>query len=316
MTLSLLCLVLCFPGFPAGDERNPYAPSLRLLSDAEEDQLDALIDRFIAADLGKLTGEEAKKAVRDFEKLGPDAIPALIRGLNRAARIEASCPASLIARKLGRMLAATQDRELLDFARENIGAGVGRSRHTPVLEDLRVACMLRKTALRRLPPPAAPMPDSERSLRTLTVNELSRMAGSERGDKLRAVLTELGTRKGDEALNALASAAGSYEKETQQLARTLLDRQLGKESVSRIKEKMSDDRGEMRLSAIRIVNNKAVRADAELIERLADEDETVRAAAHQSLVRRNRGTDLGPKPGASPGEREEAIRRWRQWLEK
>ena len=128
---------------------SPIAPSLQELTDEEEAKLDAIIDRFIDADVGKVHGEEYKKRLHEFDKIGTDGIPALIRGLNRAAAIEGSCPAVVIAKKLARMLSATDDRELLEFARENIGAGVGRTRHSAVLADLRVTCTLRKTVLVR-----------------------------------------------------------------------------------------------------------------------------------------------------------------------
>ena len=136
---------------PAGLETprkpNPFAPSLRELTDEEEKQVDNVIDRFIAYDTGKLRGSDAKQALSDFQKLGPDAVPGLIRGLNRAAKIEHSCPAVTIAKKLSRMLSASRDVELLEFARENIGAGVTQSRHMGVIKDLRVSCMVRKNAL-------------------------------------------------------------------------------------------------------------------------------------------------------------------------
>src|SRR5207244_13235895 len=98
-------------------------------------------------------GEDGKKAGAEFQRLGPEAIPALTRGLNRAAAIEHSCPAVTIAKKLDRMLRASNDAELLEFARENIGAGVTQSRHMGVIRDLRVVCIIRKRNL----PPGAPV---------------------------------------------------------------------------------------------------------------------------------------------------------------
>src|SRR5688572_30752368 len=66
---------------------HPFAPSLPELTEEEEKKLDGIIDRFILYDIGQLRGEEGQKAVREFAKLGPEAIPALIRGINRAAAI-------------------------------------------------------------------------------------------------------------------------------------------------------------------------------------------------------------------------------------
>ncbi len=125
---------------------NPFAPSLPLLTDEEEAKIDAVIDKFIAYDSGKLKGPEGRKAQADFIKLGPEAIPALIRGLNKAAKIEHSCPAVTIAKKLARMLRSSHDMELLQYARENIGAGVEQSRHMGVIKDLRMTCIVQMRA--------------------------------------------------------------------------------------------------------------------------------------------------------------------------
>src|SRR5690242_1754159 len=66
-------------------KHSPYAPSLPYLTKEEEDKLDEIIDRFMDYDIGRLHGQEAAKALKDFKNLGPEAIPALVRGVNRAA---------------------------------------------------------------------------------------------------------------------------------------------------------------------------------------------------------------------------------------
>src|SRR5207245_5092882 len=99
------------------------------------------IKRFIQVDIGRLKGAEAQKALADFKRLGPEASFALIRGLNRAALIEGSCPALVIGRKLETILRSTNDVELLEFARENMGAGVTKSRHLGYLRGLCAGCL-------------------------------------------------------------------------------------------------------------------------------------------------------------------------------
>jgi hypothetical protein len=128
------------------------APSLPETTDEEEKRYDQIIDRFILADTGRLTGPEAQQAIRDFDRLPPQAIFALIRGLNKAAAIDHSCPALQISKKIARQLRTSDDLELLKFARENIGAGVVRSRHADHIKDLRVAISRRMTQVVNAPP--------------------------------------------------------------------------------------------------------------------------------------------------------------------
>src|SRR5437762_13064835 len=93
---AILALALTIPiAAPPSEPRpaSPFAPSLPQLTDEEEEKLDAVVQRFILSDIGKLTGREAEKAVAEFKSLGPEAVFALVRGLNRAANIESSCPA-------------------------------------------------------------------------------------------------------------------------------------------------------------------------------------------------------------------------------
>lgn len=315
LTLSFALLV---PGNPAAGTESPrrphpLAPSLPELSDEEEERIDRVIDRFIQYDIGKLRGEEGKQALKDFQQLGPEAIPALIRGLNRAATIEASCPAVIIAKKLAGMLNASDDADLLEFARENIGAGVTRSRHMVVLKDLRTACMLRKNLVARKPtaPRASP---GEKSLQAMSVSALAEAAGSERGPRLKQILTELEQRRGDQVVATLGSAAAAIsDTDTKQLARDSLVRNLSRQSTAYLKEKLKDDRSEVRSAAARVIGNKRLPCGKELIDVLEDTDADVLQAARQALVRLSRGADFGPERGANEADRAAALRKWRDW---
>jgi hypothetical protein len=308
---------------------NPFAPSLPQLSDEEENQLDQTIDRFIDYESGKVRGPDAKKVLADFQKLGPEAIPALIRGLNRAAKIEHSCPAVIIAKKLARMLSATKDSQLLEFARENIGAGVTQSRHMGVIKDLRVLCMFRKRGLaqeenratvRTLPGAkalgSAQSTAGKKDVHQMGITELVEAAGSERGARLKTVLTELGQRRGEPVIAALGSAATTYDGEIQELARDLLTQQLSGMSSKELKEKLKDDRAEVRAAAARVAGNKEVHVEGELIDLLNDDEVVVRQQAHQALLTLSKGADFGPKPDATLAERIEAQQKWRGWFAK
>lgn len=314
MTTTLLVLALAVCGAadpPATKEKpkhSPYAPSLPYLTKEEEDKLDEIIDRFMLYDIGRLQGEAARKALEDFKALGPESIPALIRGLNRAATMEASCPVVTIAQKLGSLLAKSDDEELLEFARDNIGAGVGRTRHAGVLQDLRVGVMLRKNALARRPKATGP-----KSPRVMSLSELADAASSERGPRLKVLLGELERRNGKEVLPGLANAAASYDKEIKQLGRTLLVRHLSRQSEAVIREKLQDDILEVRKAAVQVVVTKWPRLTPELIDLLSDDKEEVRTAAHDALVRLNRNQDLGPAADDDKDKVAAAQEKWRSW---
>jgi hypothetical protein len=297
-------------------ENHPLAPSLPLLSDREEEKIDNTIDRFIQYDMGQLRGEEGKKALQEFRQLGPEAIPGIIRGLNRAAKIESSCPAVTIAKKLAVMLRASNDPDLLDFARENIGAGITQSRHMAVIKDLRLLCILRKRAVGNNPVIVRTPPRQDQEPITLAVPDAPPADGpkpdAKSGDaKSERTLQSLAERNDDEALAELAKAASSKDKPTQQRAQDLLTKVLSRQSTEALKDKLKHTDEVIRATAARVVGSKRLPLGADLIDLLSDDAAEVRQAAHQSLVRLNHGTDLGPAADADEAERAAAIKKWR-----
>src|SRR5262245_53090423 len=101
--IVLIALALLGAAGQAADaprKPHPLVPSLPLLPREEEDRLDDIVNRFILFDIGQLPGPEGQKAQAEFQKLGPEAFFALVRGFNRALAVEGSCPAVTIARKL------------------------------------------------------------------------------------------------------------------------------------------------------------------------------------------------------------------------
>ncbi|MCI0456866.1 MAG: hypothetical protein L0Z62_07805 [Gemmataceae bacterium] len=312
LTLALATLSPAQPPARFADrERHPFAPSLPVLTEKEQEVIDRIIDRLIEADVGKLKGAAAAKAHADFKTLGPEAIPQLIEGLNRAAEMEASCPAVLLAKKLAVLLRSSQDEKLLDFARENIGAGVKARRHQVVLKDLKLGCALRKSELQRRALLAKTA--GGKAVTTMTVAELAAAAGSERGPRLKQVLTELERRQGEQVVAALSGAAASYEKDIRQLARGLLARHLGRQGPAALKGRLKDDRPEVRTAAAQAVGEKGLALGAELIDLLSDSEQEVQQSARQALVRLSRGQDHGPESGASADAVASSVERWRQW---
>lgn len=83
-----------------------------------------IVDRFIEADLGRLARTEADLAKHDFDRLNPAAIPSLVYGLNKSAKIHASCPVAVLTFKLDMALRKNRDPELLQYAIDHLGEGV------------------------------------------------------------------------------------------------------------------------------------------------------------------------------------------------
>jgi hypothetical protein len=317
-TILGLALVVLLPGdAPAGKETprqsHPFAPSLPQLTDEEEDRIDRVIDRFIDYDTGKLQGEEGKKAVKEFKELGPEATFGLIRGLNRAAKIEGSCPALIIAKKLATIFRSTNDRELLQFARENIGLGVGQSRHMGILKDLRTICLLRQRSL----PQTTVVTTVTRPFRDKSIADLIDAVSSEHGPRLKQVLNELEKRRGDDVVRTLSSvASGSRDAEIVKLARDLLASNLAREDAAAIRDRLRDKQAEVRAAAARAAGSKGLRqAGGELIELLSDPEKDVRTSAHEALARLA-GKDFGPDADAGDAQRALALARWRDWWDR
>jgi HEAT repeat protein len=84
-----------------------------------------VVDQFILYDIGQLGGLAGQQALTAFRALGPEAIPQVVHGLNRASSLSASCPIIVISRKLSELLSSCNDLELLTYARDNIGRGMG-----------------------------------------------------------------------------------------------------------------------------------------------------------------------------------------------
>lgn len=319
-------LLFLLPGDPPARsetprQASPFAPSLPLLTEAEEKRLDDTINRFILADIGRLKGSDAQQALADFKRLGPEASFALIRGINRAAQIEGSCPALVIGKKLESILRSTRDADLLEFARENIGAGVTQSRHLGYLHSLRAKCIVwkRSAADRAVTLRAAPDPERYQTIKPLarmTTAELAEAARREKGARLQAILKELARRDGDEAYNALADAAAAEGKELRVLGGQSLDAFMARQSPAFIKKRLKDDWAAVRALAARLCGDKGIRCFAELIDLVIDTNGDVRQAARGALVKLSGGADFGPKPDESIGGQDEAQRKWRAWLSK
>ena len=312
MNAALYVAALCTLAQAAGDfkdrERHPLAPSLPRLTKEESQKIEAIIDRMILADTGKLKGADAKKALDDFNRLGPEATFNLIDGLNRTANLESSCPAVIIAKRLASIIGSTEDMQLLAFAKENIGADVTAKRHLNVLKDLQFRIQLRRAELNRR---AAVKGATEK----LSLADLEKAIGSAKGKSLQALLIEVEKRTGPKAVELLARGIASPEPGVAKLSQGLLAKNLQRQSAETLKSLLEHERREVRIAAAQATGARKLRHGAELIALLQDGDPDVRQAARLALVQIS-GQDHGPAPSASIAERETAIARWRDWWSK
>lgn len=99
-------------------------PEFRLNRSLSQREMDGVVHRFIQYDIGRLRGAAGARARREFSRLGPEAIPALVRGLNRAAGYRASCPVGVISSRLNSVLPKTDDPAVIRYAIKNLGRGV------------------------------------------------------------------------------------------------------------------------------------------------------------------------------------------------
>ncbi len=122
------------------------------LTQEEEDKLDKFLEKFVQYDIradgrSPLTPEE-KQLVAELNGLGLEAIPALIRSLNKSAKHGHSCPTVTIRDKLKSLVRLSEDERVLDYMRDEIGTGLDPGvRRKYGLDELRFATILRKREL-------------------------------------------------------------------------------------------------------------------------------------------------------------------------
>jgi hypothetical protein len=310
---TLIVLLLVTGSLHGQDKKDwkphPLAPSLPLLTDEEYARIEKIIDVFIDYDSGLLPGGNGKKILADFDALGPEAIPSLIEGLNKAANLKSSCPAVIIGKKLKKLLVASTDGQLLDFARESVGIGVTIPRHMNVIKDLKVACILRKSHLQQTGQLAPP---GKKAVKAMNTEELAKAVDKEKGLYLKQILIELEQRPGEQVLLALGSAMSHPEADIRLLAQNLLLKHLAGQGPSTLKSLLKHQSDEVRLGVVFLIGSKKLAWGDELIDSLEDSSAKVRQVAHQALVQLS-GKDFGPGPGASASQKAQSIQAWRHW---
>jgi HEAT repeat protein len=81
-----------------------------------------------------------------------------------------------------------------------------------------------------------------------------------------------------------------------------------------VRRGLKDESALMRMLAVRVIEQRRLPYQEELLALLEDPEEGVRDAAHAALIHLCRGSDFGPAPGSGKADRARAVERWTQWL--
>lgn len=320
VVIAAFALVLSqSPNDKSERQRHPLAPSLPILTEKEIAQYEAVVERFIQYDIGKLPKSQGEKAKAEFLRLPPEAFFVLVEAFNRAANMEHSCPAVVIGKKLASIIRSSDDFEMLQFAKDTIGLGVKARRHMGVVKDLQVTCILRKgflqsqaLAAKNAPRPnvTAPVPGA---IPAMTQAEFLKAAQNEQGPRLKAILAEADRKK---LFDVLIIAAARPETEAKEIGQSYLDKHLDQKTGAQLRDLLKHSQPAARAAAAKAIGQRKLPFAKELIDTLADDHALVRQAARRALVQWSDGRDFGPEADADEAAQSVAIRRWRDWLGK
>ena len=291
-------------------EPNPLAPSLPLLSEAEEARYDKIVNQFIKYDLGQLPGAEGLKAKNDFLKLTSESIPALFRGLQISSKLEHSCPVAMISQKLKSFLLKSEDDERLDYARDELTSALEGSRHAPLLQDMRLGVTLRRKVV------LANKPAVPKWLLTMTVAEMLKSLGEEENQqKHKLMAQELGRRGDHESLQGLGLFAVSFYPEVKEPSIKLLQEKMRKLKIGEMQEFLKDTNPLLRQKAAEAMGNlKATKGAEDLVPLLLDANGGVQKAAREALVKIGAGKDFGPIDFSNSESVRKSQLEWKRWL--
>ena len=312
MSYFLLILLILGQTGPIQAKREPHplAPSLPLLSEAEEARYDKIVNQFIKYDLGQLPGAEGLKAKNDFLKLTSESIPALFRGLQTSAKLEHSCPVAMISQKLKSFLMKSEDDELLDYARDELTSALEGSRHAPLLQDMRLGVTLRRKAV------LANKPAVPKWLLSMTVAEmLKSLQEEENQQKHKLMAQELGRRGDHESLQGLGLFAASFYPEVKEPSIKLLQEKMRKLKTLELQEFLKDANPLLRQKASETMGNlKALKGAEDLVPLLSDSNAGVQKAVREALVKIAGGKDFGPDDFSITEKVKKSQSDWKQWL--
>ncbi len=291
-------------------ERHPLAPSLPLLSEAEEARYDKIVNQFIKYDLGQLPGAEGLKAKNDFLNLGSESIPALFRGLQISAKLEHSCPVAMISQKLKSFLFKSNDDELLEYARDELSSALEGSKHAPLLQDMRLGVTMRRKVV------LANKPSVPKWLLNMTVAEmLKSLQEEENQQKHKLMAQELGRRGDHESLKGLGLFAASFYPEVKEPSIKLLQEKMRKLKAEELQDFLKDANPLLRQKAAESMGYlKAIKGAEDLVPLLLDSNTAVQKAVREALVKIAGGKDFGPVDFSNTENVRNAQSDWKKWL--
>ena len=310
ITCGLLLVFLVLAKSPPG--LNAQRPGAR-------GRNDQIVNAFILYDIGRLRGAEAQRAVQSFNQLtGEQAIPALVRGVNKTARMRQSCPIIVVAGKLQGLLRSTSNRGILKNAIRDLnsaGPGVFYESYVERLRELAEKKLYgdKKVVQELRGGTASQLARAKKPVDQWTYDDLKDAIYQERDSQLVRVLEQLMLRKGAEHTKALAEAISGVPEETKELARGLLAQRLARMTDRTLIAKLEDPELEVRAAAVRAIGYKGSPLYKELAAALRDEP-LVAEHARQALVKLS-GEDLGPPEGAGAMDWYRASKRWEKWAD-
>ena len=316
---------------------------------AEDPQHDQIVEEFIQYDIGNVRDPRAIERIKGrFNGLQTDdAVPALVRGLNRSTRMRASCPITAIAGKLRSILSNSKDAELGTYVLQNLELrdvpgytqhirGVFDSAEKQVVrvkgkeylnqqlqrrseEDQQRLAYVPGLKLTDLAPrnTAAARAENGGTANGRSANDTRPAAGQSNGRRTAAAsvtppdLRRLSIAELVDRLNDKASQPVTLEELHRRASGS--DGKEVAQHAAPIAKVLKDGDDKARESAARLLG--LVRSESavpQLIDALEDSNPSVRSAVSTSLTRITRQL-FGPKDKASPEETREATARWRDW---
>ncbi len=310
-TLAITVALVCGASAAAQPDAGPTAE-------------DRIVDDFIRYDIGQLPGEPGRRAYAAFNSLqGDAAVAALVRGVNKAARIGNSCPIIVICGRLQSLLPGTQNRDLLASAFRQLDSSGSGVYYANYVENMRQLVDQRLAAVSGEAPQlrrqlqgggtASQLRRARIPMEEWSCEDLAEAVTQEKDAELVSVLEELKGRQGAQHTDALARAIEQVDEQAKHVARGLLAQRLLRMTDRTLQAKLQDPNAEVRAAAARAIGYKGSPLLQELVAALQDRSPLVVGFAHESLVKLT-GEDFGPDENASVAESYSAKLRWEKYL--